>query len=115
MALGTIKQIIGPVVDVHFAEDLPPIYQALEVKNGKDTVVLEVQQHVGGNMVRTIAMGPTEGLARSMEVKDPGAPITVPVGKDTLGRMCNVLGEPIDGLGPISRKDGATSSIHRPA
>ncbi len=105
---GKIKTIIGPVVDVEFGENLPAIYNALIVEmpalnhsgsNQNDrarTVVLEVEQHVGGNTVRAIAMDSTDGMFRGMEVKDTGAAISVPVGKETLGRMFNVLGEPID-------------------
>src|SRR6185369_2768088 len=94
MNKGIITQIIGPVVDVSFeGGTLPAMYEALEVKNGTTRLVLEVQQHVGGNVVRSVAMGPTDGLQRSAEVIATGAPISVPVGKPTLGRMFNVLGE----------------------
>lgn len=110
---GTIKQIIGPVVDVEFNEALPEIYHALEVANGKDTLVLEVQQHLSGRMVRTVAMSSTDGLQRGVEVKNTGAPISVPVGKESLGRMYNVLGEPIDGLGATKSK--TRLPIHRAA
>ena len=114
--VGRVDQIIGPVVDVAFdAEDLPEIYHALEIERGKDepALVLEVQQHRGNNIVRTIAMASTDGLVRGTEVKDTGAAITVPVGKSTLGRMMNVIGAPIDGKGPI--KSEAHLPIHRPA
>ncbi len=94
---GRIKQVIGPVVDVEFTEQLPGIFSALELENGKQKLVLEVQQHVGGNVVRTIALGPTEGLQRNVEVTDTGKPISVPVGKSTMGRMFNVFGDAIDG------------------
>ena len=99
MNKGKISQVIGPVVDVEFGEDLPNIYNALEIKleNG-EKLILETAQHVGGNKVRTVAMGATDGLRRGMEVSDTGAPIKVPVGKATLGRMFNLLGEPIDGI-----------------
>ncbi|MBI4599853.1 F0F1 ATP synthase subunit beta [Candidatus Uhrbacteria bacterium] len=95
--VGTIKQVIGPVVDVEFTEKLPGLFHALELDNNGEKLVLEVQQHLGGNRVRTISMGPTEGLKRNCEVKDMGMPISVPVGKSTMGRMFNVFGEPIDG------------------
>ena len=117
MKTGHITQIIGPVVDVQFTGELPAIYSALEVKHDKgETVVLEVQQHVGDNVVRAISMGPTDGLSRAMTVHDTGKPISVPVGPTTLGRMCNVLGEPIDGLGPIKGGDALKRNpIHRSA
>lgn len=92
-----IKQVIGPVVDVEFLEKLPGLFHALELTNNGEKLVLEVQQHLGGNMVRTIALGPTDGLQRNKEVKDTGKSISVPVGKSTMGRMFNVFGEPIDG------------------
>ena len=113
--LGKISQVIGPVVDVEFAEGLPKIYDALEIKlvdNKK--LILEVAQHTGGNKVRTVAMGPTDGLRRGMEVIDTGDAIKVPVGKGVLGRMFNLLGETIDGKDDevkSERKD----PIHRDA
>ncbi len=113
MNSGKITQIIGPVIDVSFEEKVPGLYHALRVDNAGTTVVLEVQQHLGGNVVRTVALGPTDGMQRAMEAKDTGAPISVPVGKSTLGRMFNVLGEPIDGLGAV--KKDKTYPIHRPA
>jgi len=95
--IGKIKQIIGPVVDVEFTENLPKIYNALEVEKSKDEVItLEVQNHLGGSMVRTIALGATEGLRRNVDVVDTGQAISVPVGKQTLGRMFDVIGRPID-------------------
>ncbi|MEK7509732.1 MAG: F0F1 ATP synthase subunit beta [Patescibacteria group bacterium] len=97
MMKGIITQIIGPVVDVRFDEKLPPIKNALEVKHGDKTLVLEVAQHLGLNRARCIAMMDTAGLARDAEVIDTGAPILVPVGDAALGRMFNVVGEPIDG------------------
>ncbi|MBI4272623.1 F0F1 ATP synthase subunit beta [Candidatus Uhrbacteria bacterium] len=113
---GTIKQVIGPVVDVAFEEHLPPLLHALEVKNIDSTLVLEVQQHLGGGMVRTLALGPTEGLQRGLEVHDTGSAISVPVGKETLGRMFNVFGEPIDGKESLKEKKGVTLlPIHREA
>jgi len=111
---GTITQIIGVVVDVEFKDgNLPAIYNALKVKNGDSTLVLEVQQHISGNIARTVAMGTTDGLSRGIEAIDTGAPITVPVGKETLGRMFNVLGEPIDNKPFAQAKQ--TSPIHRDA
>ncbi len=96
---GQISQVMGPVVDVYFEVDTPPIYQALKCENG---LVLEVQQHLGGNEVRTVAMGPTEGIKRGTPVKDTGGPISIPVGNATLGRLMNVLGEPIDNGGKVT-------------
>ena len=113
MNKGIIKQIIGPVVDVEFKEKLPEIYNALEVYRPDGTcLVLEVQQHLGSSTVRTVAMGSTDGLKRKMEVIDTGGPIQVPVGKETLGRMFNLLGEPIDNLPPV--KISKKYPIHRP-
>jgi len=113
-APGRIAQVIGPVVDVEFdPNDLPEIMTALEVPSAKDRLVLEVQQHLGNNLVRTIAMQSTDGLVRGGEVTNTGAPITVPVGKDTLGRMFNVVGDPIDGK--EAPKEAARLPIHRPA
>ncbi|MDI9318909.1 MAG: F0F1 ATP synthase subunit beta [Phycisphaerales bacterium] len=106
---GKIKQIIGPVVDVHFANDnkLPEIYSALELKrdNG-DTVVLEVQQHLGEDSVRCVAMDATEGLTRGMDVVDTGLPITMPIGDQINGRLFNVTGDAIDGLPQLSKVGG---------
>ena len=113
-SIGTINQIIGVVVDVEFKDKLPEIFNALEVKNPKgETVVLEVEQHLGSGVVRTIAMGATDGLARGTEVTDTGAPISVPVGEVTLGRMFNVVGEPIDNKPAVSSKK--KYPIHRAA
>ncbi|MDZ4229830.1 MAG: F0F1 ATP synthase subunit beta, partial [Candidatus Veblenbacteria bacterium] len=104
----------GPVVDVAFAKDLPPIYEALEVKLASgEKLILEVQQHLGGGSVRTVAMGTTDGLARGVEVTDTGEPISVPVGKETLGRMVDVLGNPLDEQAPIKTKERLP--IHRPS
>ncbi len=108
MSKGTITQIIGPVVDVRFDEGLPAIKNALHVKNPRGDaswITLEVVQHLGLNRARCIAMQDTAGLAREVEVTDTGAPISVPVGEPVLGRMFNVVGEPIDGLGPLRRGD----------
>ena len=106
MNSGKITQVIGPVVDVHFPKKLPKIFDALTVAMKDETgkaaktleLVLEVQQHLGSGTVRTVAMGSTDGLERGMEAKDTNGPIFVPVGKETLGRMFNVLGEPIDNM-----------------
>ncbi|MFA6322476.1 MAG: F0F1 ATP synthase subunit beta [Candidatus Buchananbacteria bacterium] len=111
--LGKIRKVIGPVVDVYFEKKMPEIYNALEVKNGKETLVLETQQHSGGNVVRAVAMGSTDGLRRGMDALDTGRPISVPVGPETLGRMFNVLGEPIDDKEQVKSKE--TWPIHRSA
>ena len=111
--VGKITQVMGPVVDVHFDGDLPPILNALETTNHDQRLVLEVAQHLGESMVRTIAMDATEGLVRGQEVTDTGATITVPVGPETLGRIINVIGDPVDERGPVNAK--ATSPIHRAA
>src|SRR3989338_1350231 len=102
MNKGTIKKIIGPVIDVEFSEgiNLPDIYTALEVNKEGKKIVLEVEQHLGGGVVRAVAMDTTDGLSRGMDVVNTGAPISVPVGAGTLGRIFNVLGEAIDGLPP---------------
>jgi F-type H+-transporting ATPase subunit beta len=110
---GSVKQVIGVVVDVYFEEKLPEIYNALEIKINDQVLVLEVEQHVGSNVVRTIAMGSTDGLQRGKEVVDTGAPISVPVGPETLGRIFNVLGEAVDGK--ETPKTEKRYSIHRPA
>jgi len=112
---GVVTQVIGAVVDVQFDGNLPPILNALEVtvQKGSPRLVLEVAQHLGENTVRTIAMEATEGLVRGQEVKDTGAPIMVPVGPGTLGRILNVIGEPVDEQGPIESK--VKAPIHRPA
>jgi F-type H+-transporting ATPase subunit beta len=98
---GKISQVIGAVVDVQFDGDLPEILNALETDNGGNRLVLEVAQHLGERTVRTIAMDSTEGLVRGQAVSDTGSPITVPVGKETLGRIINVIGEPVDEAGPV--------------
>lgn len=109
---GKIKQIIGPVVDVHFDDKLPEIYSALEItrENGQK-VVLEVQQHLGEDSVRTVAMDSTDGMVRGMAVVDKGTPIKMPVGDQVKGRLFNVVGEAIDGLGDIDASNGYP--IHR--
>ena len=110
---GKITQVIGAVVDVKFDENLPPILNALEVDNNGTRLVLEVAQHLGENTVRCIAMDATEGLVRNMDAIDTGAPITVPVGPETLGRIINVVGDAIDEKKPIKSK--RSYPIHRPA
>lgn len=109
---GKIKQIIGPVVDVHFDDKLPEIYSALEItrENGQK-VILEVQQHLGEDSVRTVAMDSTDGMVRGMPVVDKGTPIKMPVGDQVKGRLFNVVGEAIDGLGDIDTSNGYP--IHR--
>lgn len=112
-ATGKITQVIGAVVDVQFEGDLPAILNALVTENNGKRLILEVAQHLGENTVRTIAMDATEGLVRGQDVSDTGEPISVPVGKATLGRILNVVGEPIDERGPVSGAD--TRAIHQPA
>src|ERR1700742_3385379 len=104
-AVGKITQVIGAVVDVQFEADLPAILNALETKNGDNRLVLEVAQHLGENTVRTIAMDVTEGLVRGQEVTDTGLPIAVPVGDGTLGRIINVVGDPVDESGPVPHQE----------
>ncbi len=101
--IGKIVQVIGPVVDVHFEDKLPSLNNAIEINNtnSHEKLVVEVAQHIGDDNVRCIAMGSTDGLVRGMEAVDTGAPIMVPVGEEVLGRMFNVLGQEIDGLGPL--------------
>jgi len=117
MSVGKIVQIIGPVVDVAFEDGaLPAILNALDVERASKSasrLVLEVQQHLGENTVRTVAMDSTDGLVRGMKVRNTGSPIMVPVGPGTLGRVLNVIGEPIDELGPV--KADKMYPIHRPA
>src|SRR6185503_21063176 len=111
---GQVAQVIGPVIDVKFEHDLPAIYSALEIiRDDGGILTLEVQQQLPGNMVRTIAMSSTDGIRRGTPVTDLGQPISVPVGNVTLGRMFNVLGQPIDGKeAPVAEE---TYSIHRQA
>ncbi len=112
MAKGSIVQVIGTVVDVEFPSDeLPALYNALTIDNNGEKLVLEVEQHVGNNRVRCLALGPTEGLARGVEAEDGGSPISVPVGPETLGRLFNVIGDPLDNLGPVETQ--ARWPIHR--
>lgn len=111
--VGKITQVMGAVVDVQFEGDLPLIMNALHTQNQDKLLVLEVAQHLGENAVRTIAMDSTEGLQRGQEVSDTGAPISVPVGPETLGRILNVIGDPVDERGPVNAK--STLPIHREA
>src|SRR5215204_3835942 len=117
--IGEVVQIIGPVVDVEFKDYLPPVYQALRITSegfNVDTaidVVAEVQQHLGEGRVRAVSMLPTDGMVRGMKVIDLGGPIMVPVGNATLGRVMNVIGDPVDELGPLNAD--AKQSIHRHA
>jgi F-type H+-transporting ATPase subunit beta len=118
MSHGKITQVIGPVIDVEFpVGQLPAIYNALQMKvnheSGSTTLVAEVQSHLGNNRVRSVAMDGTEGLTRGMDVLDTGSPIKVPVGTPTLGRILNVLGQPVDNAGPVHAE--SHWSIHRPA
>src|ERR1700721_891235 len=110
---GRITQVIGAVVDVQFEGHLPAILNAIETKNGGNRLVLEVAQHLGESTVRTIAMDTTEGLVRGQEVPDTGNPIMVPVGAGTLGRIINVIGEPIDEAGPVASE--GLRAIHKEA
>ncbi|MDN5316767.1 MAG: F-type H+/Na+-transporting ATPase subunit beta [Thermoanaerobacterium sp.] len=113
MKKGYITQVIGPVVDIRFDEDLPPINNAIKIPFNDDEIIVEVSQHTGDNTVRCVAMSSTDGLKRGMECFDTGGPISVPVGEGTLGRMFNVLGKPVDGLGEV--KADKYVSIHRNA
>ncbi|MGH6843800.1 MAG: F0F1 ATP synthase subunit beta, partial [Methylocella sp.] len=110
---GHVTQVIGAVVDVKFDGDLPEILNALETDNGGNRLVLEVAQHLGENSVRCIAMDISAGLVRGQPVRDTGAPITVPVGEACLGRIINVIGEPVDELGPVETT--TRRAIHQPA
>src|SRR5215208_4092136 len=112
-ASGRVAQVLGAVVDVQFEDRLPEILNALETDNGGNRLVLEVAQHLGENTVRTVAMDTTEGLVRGQEVTDTGGPITVPVGDETLGRIINVIGEPVDQAGPMKTRE--RRAIHQPA
>src|SRR4030095_6549088 len=113
VATGKITQVIGAVVDVQFEGHLPAILNALETKNQGNRLVLEVAQHLGESTVRTIAMDVSEGLVRGQEVIDTGAPISVPVGDETLGRIINVIGDPVDEAGPVPHQE--RRPIHQPA
>merc|ERR1712106_344700 len=119
LSTGRVTQVIGAVVDVQFDEKLPKILNALEVEvaEGNERLVLEVAQHLGENTVRTIAMESTDGLVRGQKCTDSGAPIQVPVGPLTLGRIINVIGEPVDEKGPIfvDKKTEKYAPLHRAA
>ena len=111
---GTVVQVMGPVLDIRFADDqLPQLLNAITVQNGESTIVAEVAQHIGDNVVRCIAMSSTDGLQRGIEAVDTGAPISVPVGDECLGRVFNLLGQPIDNKEPVQGAE--TWPIHRPA
>ena len=116
---GKVTQVIGAVVDVQFEDKLPKILNALEVDvpEGSERLVLEVAQHLGENTVRTIAMESTDGLVRGQKCEDTGAPIQVPVGPETLGRIINVIGEPVDEKGPIftDKASEKFAPLHRSA
>jgi F-type H+-transporting ATPase subunit beta len=113
MAKGKVAQIIGTVVDVEFPpEELPGLFNAIEIPRDGDKIVLEVQQHIGNNRVRCLALSPTDGLERGIEAIDTGLPLSVPVGRATLGRLFNVMGEPLDNLGKVKTKEHWP--IHRP-
>src|SRR5437762_5130373 len=120
MNIGRVSQIIGPAVDVEFDEGKqPPIYQALHITSrgfnvpAPIDVIVEVQQHLGEGRVRCVALQPTEGMVRGMSAEDTGGPVSIPVGKSTLGRVINVIGEPVDKLGSIEAK--RRDPIHKPA
>ena len=111
---GTVIQVMGPVLDIRFPDgELPPLLSAIEVKNGDQTIIAEVAQHIGDNVVRCIAMSSTDGLQRGVEAVNTGAPISVPVGDECLGRVFNLLGQPIDNKPPVQA--AAQWPIHRPA
>ena len=101
-SVGKITQVLGAVVDVQFEGELPAILNALNAENQGKRLVLEVAQHLGEKTVRTVAMDSTDGLVRGQPATDTGAPITVPVGPETLGRIINVIGEPVDERGPVN-------------
>src|SRR5438552_18588842 len=117
--VGRVVQIIGPVVDVEFAAGVPPIYNAVHIQDDGSgggvpiDVIAEVEQHIGENRARCVSMLPTDGMVRGMKATDTGGPIMVPVGPATLGRVLNVIGEPVDELGPA--KAEKRHPIHRPA
>src|SRR5690348_16316038 len=111
--IGRVTQVTGAVVDVQFDGHLPAILNALHTDNNGARLVLEVAQHLGENTVRTVAMDTTDGLVRGQEVTDTAEPIAVPVGEETLGRIMNVIGEPVDEAGPV--KTQQSRAIHQPA
>ena len=112
--MGTVIQVMGPVLDIRFADGcLPELLNAIQVPNGENTIVAEVAQHIGDNVVRCIAMSSTDGLQRGTQAIDTGAPISVPVGDGCLGRVFNLLGQPIDEAGSVEAQE--SWPIHRPA
>jgi F-type H+-transporting ATPase subunit beta len=113
--VGSVTQIIGPVLDIEFASgNLPKVYNAIDIKmESGDVVVCEVQQLLGDNKVRAVSMSSTDGMKRGIEAVDTGAPISVPVGAPTLGRIFNILGQPVDEMGPVDKSE--TLPIHRSA
>src|SRR5205823_1514744 len=115
VATGKVVEVIGAVIDIEFpAEEMPEIYNAVEIPmDGGTPLIAEVQQHLGNNWVRAVAMSSTDGLRRGTEAVDTGGPISVPVGPAALGRIFNVLGQPVDGLGPV--ESDTRYPIHRPA
>ena len=115
MNKGKLVQVIGPVIDVRFENELPDIYNALEVQTKSGKLVAEVHSHNGNNVVRAVAMSGTDGLRRGLEVIDTGKPIQVPVGRDTLGRIFNVLGETVDDGEPLDNESVLKESIHKEA
>ena len=111
---GIINQIIGPVIDIKFEEGhMPELLNAIQIQNEGRTIMAEVAQHIGDDVVRCVALSSTDGLIRGMKALDTGAPITVPVGPEVLGRLFNVIGQTIDEKGPV--KTTKTSPIHKPA
>ena len=118
MTSGKIAQIVGPVIDVEFSSEsgLPKIYDSLEIEKSDGTkLVLEVQSHIGENMVRTIAMDSSDGLSRGAEAKPTNSPIQMPVGKEVNGRLFNVIGDSIDGIGDLPKSGDNGLPIHREA
>ena len=113
--VGSVTQIIGPVLDIEFASgNLPKVYNAIDIKmDSGEIVVCEVQQLLGDNKVRAVSMSSTDGMKRGIEAVDTGAPISVPVGAPTLGRIFNILGQPVDEMGPVDKSE--TLPIHRSA
>src|SRR4030043_426063 len=106
MAKGKVAQVIGPGVDIEFPPDqLPALFNAIEIQSGKEKIVLEVQDHLGNNWVRCLSLSPTDGLERGAEAVDTGAALRVPVGRATLGRLFDVMGMPLDNLGDVKADD----------
>ena len=113
--IGTVTQIMGPVLDIRFPDEhLPELLTAIEIPHGDQKVIAEVAQHIGDNVVRCVAMSSTDGMQRGTEAIDTGAPISVPVGEDCLGRVFNLLGDPIDNAGDLPAGQERWP-IHRPA